>query len=152
MKKAFLLTFLLAVFAPQLATAQATNKTDGPRFNHAALCVQDLKKSVEFYRDALQLAEIANPFNDGAHAWFSIGPALQLHIIQRGCAPVTAKDTHLCFSVGSLASFIAHLEKRNVAYTNLKGDSRTPTTRADGVKQIYLQDPDGYWIEINDAK
>ncbi len=26
------------------------------------------------------------------------------------------------------------------------------TTRVDNVKQIWLQDPDGYWIEINDAK
>jgi lactoylglutathione lyase len=28
----------------------------------------------------------------------------------------------------------------------------TITTRVDGVKQIYFKDPDGYWIEINDAK
>ncbi len=52
----------------------------------------------------------------------------------------------------SLSGFITHLEKLNVAYTNLKGDSKIPTARIDGVKQIYLQDPDGYWIEINDAK
>tara|TARA_R110000868_G_scaffold1389_10_gene10744 strand:+ start:3320 stop:3502 length:183 start_codon:yes stop_codon:yes gene_type:complete len=26
------------------------------------------------------------------------------------------------------------------------------TKRPDGVKQIYLQDPDGYWIEVNSAK
>lgn len=24
-------------------------------------------------------------------------------------------------------------------------------TRPDGVQQIFVQDPDGYWIEINDA-
>jgi hypothetical protein len=24
--------------------------------------------------------------------------------------------------------------------------------RPDGVKQAWLQDPDGYWVEINDAK
>jgi lactoylglutathione lyase len=26
-----------------------------------------------------------------------------------------------------------------------------PQVRSDGVKQIFVQDPDGYWIEINDA-
>jgi len=26
------------------------------------------------------------------------------------------------------------------------------TNRVDGVHQIYLKDPDGYWLEINDAK
>jgi lactoylglutathione lyase len=150
MKNAFFLAFIFALFAPQLVAGQA-NKAATPRFNHAALCVRDLKRSADFYREVLQLAEIANPFNDGAHAWFSIGPALQLHLIQRGCTPVVTKDTHLCFSVGSLSGFIAHLEKLNVAYTNSKGDSKIPTARIDGVKQIYLQDPDGYWIEINDA-
>ena len=151
MKNAFLLACILALFAPQLGFSQAT-KADTPHFNHAALCVRDLKKSADFYRNALRLEEIANPFNDGAHAWFSIGPALQLHIIQGDARLIENKNTHLCFSVGSLSGFIAHLEKRNVAYTNLKGDSKIPTTRADGVKQIYLQDPDGYWLEINDAK
>jgi lactoylglutathione lyase len=29
---------------------------------------------------------------------------------------------------------------------------QTTTTRVDGVQQIWLQDPDGYWVEINDAK
>ena len=67
MKSAPFLVFLLFLFAPQLTVAQV-NKPNGPHFNHAALCVRDLQKSVEFYRDALQLTEIANPFNDGAHA------------------------------------------------------------------------------------
>jgi len=26
------------------------------------------------------------------------------------------------------------------------------TTRPDGVHQIWFQDPDGYWLEINDVK
>jgi len=47
---------------------------------------------------------------------------------------------------------MAKLNKANVAFSNLKGDSRTTNTRIDGVKQLYLQDPDGYWIEVNDAK
>ncbi|SMB87096.1 Glyoxalase/bleomycin resistance protein/dioxygenase [Hymenobacter roseosalivarius DSM 11622] len=151
MKNVFFLLFTVALIAPRITTAQV-NKADIPHFNHAAICVKDLKKSTDFYRSALKLEEIANPFNDGIHAWFSMGPALQLHIIQRGCPLLENKNTHLCFSVASLSGFITHLEKRNVAYTNLKGDSKIPTTRIDGVKQIYLQDPDGYWIEINDAK
>jgi len=24
--------------------------------------------------------------------------------------------------------------------------------RPDGVRQIYFQDPDGYWLEVNDSK
>ena len=54
--------------------------------------------------------------------------------------------------VAALKPFIDNLERLKVAYTNLKGDGKEPTVRVDGVRQIYLQDPDGYWIEINDAK
>ena len=39
-----------------------------------------------------------------------------------------------------------------VRYVNFKGEERKMTTRPDGVKQVYFQDPDGYWIEVNDDK
>jgi len=29
---------------------------------------------------------------------------------------------------------------------------KIPTARPDGVKQIYRQDTDGYWMEVNDDK
>ena len=120
--------------------------------NHAAICVHDLKVSAEFYKSVLGLEEIPNPFNDGIHAWFKIGPNLQLHVIQRGCPVVLEKNVHLCFSTASLPELAGYLSKRHVRYSNLKGDSQEFTTRIDGVKQLYCQDPDGYWIEINDAK
>lgn len=44
------------------------------------------------------------------------------------------------------------LNKANVTYSNLQGQTKAFTLRVDGVKQIYLQDPDNYWIEINDDK
>jgi len=150
MKLVLLLAFLGFLSRPQTSYCQ-TNSSITPTFNHAAICVRDLKKSTDFYRTALLLQELPNPFNDGAHTWLKIGPNLQLHIIQRDCTPITNKNIHLCFSVGSLAAFTNHLEKLGVTYTNLKGEGKEPTLRVDGVKQIYLQDPDGYWIEINDA-
>ncbi|QDA58939.1 VOC family protein [Hymenobacter jejuensis] len=151
MKQLFVLLLLCSFFRVQPAHSQA-KASSTPTFNHAAVCVKDLKKSVAFYHNVMYLEEIANPFNDGIHAWLKIGPNLQLHVIQRDCAPITNKNIHLCFAVASLSDFIGHLEKTNVAYTNLKGEGKEPTLRADGVKQIYLQDPDGYWIEVNDAK
>jgi len=38
-----------------------------------------------------------------------------------------------------------------VKYRNFAGDSKV-TMRPDGVRQIYLQDPDGYWIEVNENR
>lgn len=151
MKITLLLVLFFSFMGVQTAHGQ-TKKPLKPVFNHAAICVHDLKRSVTFYRTVLLLEELPNPFNDGLHAWFAIGGGMQLHVIQRDCAPLTNKNIHSCFSVVDLAEFIRHAEKLGVAYTNLKGEGKEPTLRADGVKQIYLQDPDGYWIEINDAK
>ena len=150
LKYTILFLFLFAFLCPTAASAQA--KSMKLTFNHAAICVRDLKTSTNFYKTTLGLEEIPNPFNDGAHTWLTIGPGLQLHIIQRACDITHNKNVHLCFSVASLSDFTSQLDKAKVAYTNLAGDSKVPTQRIDGVKQIYLQDPDGYWLEINDAK
>jgi lactoylglutathione lyase len=42
--------------------------------------------------------------------------------------------------------------ENHVAYENWAGEKSAVTRRVDGVKQIYFQDPDGCWLEINDAK
>ncbi len=124
-----------------------------PTLNHVAICAHDLKKSVDFYSDVLELTKIANPFHDTVHQWFSIGPGTQLHVIQADC-PTVAHDinNHLCFSVASLEDFMKHLDKFNIKYGNWNGDYKKTQLRADGVVQIYFQDPDGYWIEVNNAK
>ena len=146
-----LLAFLFFAFvATTSAHAQATPPT--LTLDHAALCVHDLKASTTFYESVLGLQEIPNPFNDGLHTWLRIGPQLQLHLIQRGCPVTPEKNVHLCFRTASIEAFVAQLNKANVAFSNLKGDSKTTNTRIDGVKQLYLQDPDGYWIEVNDAR
>lgn len=150
LKRAIFFSLLLVLLGRQGGWAQT--KSPVLTLNHAAICVHDLKVSTEFYKSVLALEEIPNPFNDGIHTWFKIGPSLQLHVIQRGCAVVPEKNVHLCFSTASLPELANHLKKQHVAYSNLKGDAQEFTTRADGIKQLYLQDPDGYWIEINDAK
>ena len=124
-----------------------------PVLNHIALYVFDLKKSTEFYRDVLQLDVIPEPFKDGKHTWFKLGENSQFHLIE-GAKQIISheKSSHLCFSVKSLEEFITLLDKRKIDRINMKGDSRKPTVRPDGVSQIYFQDPDGYWLEVNDAK
>ena len=62
------------------------------------------------------------------------------------------KNSHLCFSLASVEKFISILDKNNIEYENWPGQKKSITSRVDGVKQIYFKDPDGYWVEINDAK
>lgn len=118
--------------------------------NHIAVHVQDLTKSAQFYTDIIQLDTIPEPFHDGKHVWFSIGAHSQLHLIAGATtAAAPNKNTHLCFSVADLDHVITRLNKTGIAWEDWPGKKSAITTRVDGVQQIYLQDPDGYWIELN---
>jgi lactoylglutathione lyase len=143
--------FILLLSLACIPLAQAAD--EAPRFNHAAYYVRDLKISADFYRDVVGLKVIPEPFNDGRHAWFEIGPKMSLHIIS-GAETVLPKEkrTHLCLSVPSVDAFAGRLAKARVTYEDLAGKKGGITRRPDGVNQIYFQDPDGNWIEINDAK
>ena len=101
----------------------------------------------------MQLEVIPEPFHDGKHVWFRTGAHSQLHIIQ-GATEVTEHDinTHFAYSVKVLQTFIAHLDTMNIKYGDWKGNSKSPTVRPDGIKQVYFQDPDNFWIEVNDDK
>jgi len=123
------------------------------RINHIALSVLDLKRSTDFYTQVIQLDTIPEPFHDARHTWLSIGDLAHLHLIQNpGPIIAPSKNTHLCFTTMSVDEFITKLKKNHVAFEDWQGQPNAVTTRVDGVKQIYFKDPDGYWIEINDAK
>ena len=154
MKKNFVLYFVFIMsilYFPENAAGQ-TSKTKA-RLNHIAVYVVNLEVSTKFYRDIIGLDTIPEPFHDGKHTWFSIGPQSHLHVISGAGAPATHnKNAHLCFSVSSVDEFTAILNKNNIEYENWAGQKKSITNRVDGVKQIWFKDPDGYWIEINDAK
>lgn len=142
------------IIAAFLFTSAATKaQSIHARLNHIALYVKNLKTSTEFYKTIVHLDTIPEPFHDGKHTWFSVGPKNHLHLIE-GAKEVTAHDKngHLCFSVESVDNFVAVLKSSNVEFENWAGDKGAITTRVDGVHQIYFKDPDGYWVEINDAK
>ncbi|OKS88228.1 VOC family protein [Mucilaginibacter polytrichastri] len=135
---------ILALALPSITWAQTTATVD-----HIAICVKDLKKSTAFYTQVMHLQKTDNPFADTVHQWYNIGNNIKMHAIQGNCTVSHQKSDHLCFTVASVATFAKDLKKLNIPYSNWKGDSEQPTLRADGVLQLYFQDPDGYWIEIN---
>jgi lactoylglutathione lyase len=121
-------------------------------FDHIAIYVTDIDRSAAFYEEFLGLERIREPFHDGLHIWLSIGPATSLHIVG-GATETTPHDIshHMAFRTSSLTEMLARLDSANVPYRNFKGDGRI-NIRPDGIRQIYFQDPDRYWIEINEAK
>jgi lactoylglutathione lyase len=142
-----LAAFLLLVVVPRPAAAQTPAV-----LNHIALYVVDVQKTADFYKNVLLLPQLPEPFKDGKHVWLRIGPHSQLHIIQGNKTQDHDINTHLAFSVKDLSKFMAHLDKLGVRYGSWKSEPGKTTPRPDGVQQIYLQDPDNFWLEVNDDK
>ena len=148
----FLVIVFTACFLQITVTAQKSIVVK-PQLNHIAHYVTNLKTSTDFYMNVIGLDTIPEPFHDGRHTWFSVGYKSHLHLIQGAKeAFVLPKNSHICFTVASVLDFIKVLDKNKIEYENWAGDKMAVTTRVDGVKQIYFKDPDGYWVEINDAK
>ncbi len=149
----FLIVLLLTGIQNNPLLAQNMNTKGSATLNHIAVYVQDLQLSTHFYSNIIGLDTIPEPFHDGRHTWYKIGPQSQLHLIQgAGLQAHQNKNSHLCFSVPSVEDFVSTLKKNNIEFEDWAGEKNKITIRVDGVKQIYFKDPDGYWIEINNDR
>ena len=149
---AYFLLPMSLLLSGSLLVAQAVPVVKPSEFNHIAIFVQDLQRSADFYEKVMGLEKIPEPFKDGRHVWFRVGEHGQLHVVGGATQPApTTIDVHNAFRVASMPEFMAHLDKMQVKYRSFKGDAKS-TSRPDGITQIYFQDPDGYWIEVNDDK
>ena len=140
----------LAFVCPFFTKAQSKPKFT---FNHVAIFVKDLKRTGEFYTEVIRLDTIPEPFHDGKHIWLDIGFGRQMHVIQGADKEKEYfQNNHICFNTADVLGFTKVLEKKSIPWVDAKGNPYKITTRVDGVLQVFLKDPDGYWIEVNDAK
>lgn len=118
--------------------------------NHFALSVADVDASAKFYKNSLNLEEIINRTEKPGIRWFSLGDGKELHLISHIKSEIVInKAVHLALTTNNFDAFINKIKAMNIQYSDWPGKENTITTRADGIKQIYIQDPDGYWIEVN---
>ncbi|MDB4166904.1 VOC family protein [Polaribacter sp.] len=118
--------------------------------NHIALSVKDVNESIEFYKKVLLLTEIKNTASNSKTKWLSISEGKQLHLIPRPNAEIkTNKAVHFALATATLNTFVKHLDELNVEYSDWLDTPNKNYIRKDGIVQIYFQDPNGYWIEIN---
>lgn len=121
------------------------------RLNHVSLHVSSLDASAAFYQDVLKLPEIANGTRKPHIRWFGLGNGQSVHLIGGGpgnTSPVMS--THFCIASADFEGMLQHLAAMGTRYCNLAGEGGKQHLRADGVRSVYLQDPDKYWIEVNE--
>src|SRR5689334_5502134 len=120
--------------------------------HHVSLYVRDVNRSAEFYARVLGLHEIPNRVGKSHIRWFDLDGLRTIHLI--GGDEVAERprpfSTHVALVTPRLDETLARLAAEGVTYVNIAREPNTVHRRADGIRQVYFQDPDGHWIEIND--
>ena len=115
---------------------------------HTRYRVNDLERTVRFYRDVLGLAEIKRHKSPrGSELVFLKTPGSPEEIeicFLPGSEPVQVQPdlTHLAFEVDSLEEFGKHLAKLGLKYSD------GPTTTSSGTFFAFIDAPEGYEIEL----
>ena len=115
---------------------------------HTRYRVNDLERTVKFYREVLGLEEVRRHKSPrGSELVFLKAPGsaelIEITYYPAG-GPVQVQPdlTHLAFEVDSLAEFEKHLARHGLKYTD------GPTTTSTGSTFAFIDAPEGYEIEL----
>ena len=121
--------------------------------DHIALSVKDVNLSVNFYQRVFKLKEINNTASNSKTRWLALTDQKQIHLIPRPELEVkTNKANHFALATPNFDAFVKRLKSLDIYYSDWRDTPKKDYVRDDGVQQIYFQDPDGYWIEVNNAE
>ncbi len=120
--------------------------------DHFAINVTDLEKSVAFYQEIFGFKEIYDGTHQDHIRWFDLGGGQELHIIEvKDLQLQIPKGVHLALTTEDIDQFTIRLRKLGIDFYDWIGQLNRKAKRPDNVEQVYIQDPDGYWVEINNG-
>ena len=151
MLKLLCLVFLLSAGGCALPPPAAVSPR--AKIDHLAISVADARASAAFYQGLFGFAELKTPFvGGGGVVWLAIGNGAALHIFGgRVLALANERERHLAITVADMSKVTGFLVARGIPWQDFDGTAGEMQTRPDGVRQMFFRDPDGYWIEVNDA-
>ena len=105
--------------------------------------------SAKFYHEILGFEPMEMPKAFfGMRFWFIIAPGQELHLLSKRMEMLTNNTgpdaSHFAIAIESANDWEAFLKKMGLPYRRQQ--------RVDGNWQIYITDPDGYLIELNEPK
>ncbi len=111
------------------------------KLDHVALHVADLEASKAFYGNVLKLPELPRPAFDFPGAWFELGTH-ELHLLGNRDKDVNShhRGTHFAVQVEDTTTVKALLQSKGINFIG--------KVRPDGARQVFVQDPDGHYVEF----
>ena len=120
--------------------------------DHVTIIVNDLERTSEFYVQRLGLKQVERPDFDFPGLWFQAG-STQIHATQASefsgqagpgprASSSVSRGQHFAFRIQDLDRALEFLHSSGVEIAD------GPKFRPDGVRQVYLKDPDGYTVEL----
>lgn len=121
-------------------------------FDHVTLVVSDVVSSRGFYVDQLGFQEVQRPEFDFAGAWFQIGQTM-VHVTASNELSGDAgwgdrkverisRGHHVAYRTSDFDQALQAIKDLGIEIAS------GPKVRPDGVRQVYIYDPDQHLIEI----
>ena len=122
------------------------------KLQHTTLVVSNFEKSKIFYTEIMGLEELNADWLPKNQMFLSLGNNLELHVGEVDGVEINPNNfNHFAISTNDLDGYLEYLKSKGVIHYSLGGEKKNfIQKRPDGIRQTFIQDPDGYWIEIND--
>ena len=108
--------------------------------NHVTYNVRDKNRAAEFWEDVLGVKRIPKQVNSDHIIWLQLPTGAMVHLVENEDGP-SVPSHHGAFEVDDIESAAKMVRGQGVNTTDI-------TTRNDGQKVFFLNDPEGNRIEI----